>query len=128
MEHFPHRREFTRIPIKILGWVEIGDRTISGPAKDVSMKGVYLETDQECLVGSKGQVRLSFMENQADLPIEVEGRVVRSDSSGIGVEFVEMGVESYHHLRNLVLYHSRGESTEQIEEELESHLGLKKNR
>jgi len=53
-----------------------------------------------------------------------KGKIVRSTEDGIGVDFTEMDLDSYEHLRNLVLLNAN--DVARIEGEFKDHLGLKK--
>jgi hypothetical protein len=60
-----------------------------------------------------------------EIEIEVEGVVVHSYAEGTAIQFSKiLGVDSYEHLRNLVLYNAA--DTEQVEDEFRTHIGLKK--
>lgn len=127
MTNEKNRREFTRVGVQLQGkisWEELGDS--QGQSRDVSMKGIYLACQNPPPIGAACQISLRLGELDCQLAIEVKGKVVRIDSKGIGVEFTEiLGIDSFDHLRNLVLYNSSGH-TEQIERELSTHSGIKR--
>jgi len=50
--------------------------------------------------------------------------IVRSDQDGMGVEFTEMPLESYDHLRKMVLLNAT--DPERVEQEFRDHIGLKR--
>ncbi len=90
------------------------------------MKGIFVVCEESLPVGTECHVSLVPSGEPKHFFIETKARVVRVTDRGMGVEFVEiMGVESYQHLRNIVLYNSCQE-IEQVEEELKKHLGIKK--
>jgi hypothetical protein len=43
-----------------------------------------------------------------DLKLEIQGRIVRHTDAGFGVEFESMDLETYTHLKTLVLYNIEG--------------------
>lgn len=119
-------RGFTRIPMKMEVTI-----TVSGEApvtldqvKDVSMKGLYLLADKTLPEGTECDVVMSIGEPGSQLNIEVKGKVDRSSDSGMAIEFTEIGLESYDHLQNLLLYNSK--NAPQVEQEFKNHLGLLK--
>ena len=89
------------------------------------MNGLYLVCDEDLAASTDCQVVLFFGEGQGRLRIEVSGKVVRTDDGGVGVEFSEIaGLESFDHLRNIVLHNAQ--ETDEVEQELKEHLGIKR--
>ena len=120
----PHR-DFTRVPICIEAEIVTeGRRLICHETRDVCMKGLFAKTTETLQIGEDCVVIVRLGGPTSDLRIEVAGRVVRSDTEGLAVEFSEIGMDSYFHLKNLVLYNS--ENIEQAELEFKAHLGLLK--
>jgi len=66
-----------------------------------------------------------FLEGRGgDMNIEANGYVVRSLIDGMAIEFTELiGLESWDHLRNLVLYNA--EEPIRAQEQFAAHVGLK---
>ncbi len=58
------------------------------------------------------------------MQIEASCRVVRLDAAGVAIEFSGVSLESYYHLRDLLM--ANANDGHQVEEELVSHAGLKK--
>lgn len=124
------QRQFTRVTIAFEAEVIFGEKdettVITGRTKDLSMKGIFILCEEKLPVDSRCFVSLSPVGEPKQFRIEANGRVARLGEAGMGIEFVEiLGLESYDHLRNVVLYNSSGE-IEQVEEELKQHLGLKR--
>lgn len=118
------RREFSRVPFRLEVHVQIGDRLFVYPeSRDISVKGIYV-LGTGCLpVGTACQVTLLLGGENSYLRLTLPGRVAREDGEGTALEFTEMGLDAYLHLRALVLYNAADSAT--IEREFESHLGLK---
>ena len=119
-------REFTRVPIKI--WVEVraGDRVIkTHETHDLSMTGISLKQEGTPLAVDTACGVSVFLEG-AEPPIHVDmkGRVGRSTEKELAVEFKEIDLESYEHLKNLVRYNS--ENAEAVDKELGEHTGIKR--
>ncbi len=120
-------REFTRVPIRV--WVEVraGDCTIkTHETHDLSMTGISLKQQGTPLaVDTLCEVSV-FLEG-ADPPIHVDmkGRVGRSTDQDLAVEFKEVDLESYEHLKNLVRYNSH-QSADVVDKELDEHTGIKR--
>ncbi len=126
MNDYPTKREFTRVNTIIEARVTAGDTVVqSARTRDISMNGLFVETNERLEPGIPCEIVLFLGRSASDYRIEAHGKIVRSDDSGIAVEFTDIvGVDSYDHLRNLVLYNSS--NTEQVEEELRTHLGIRR--
>lgn len=83
--------------------------------RNISLKGLLAEPSDGVLTGAAGLVRITL---GADAVIEVECRVIRSDASGVAVDFLPMDADSFFHLRNLVRYNAA--DADQIDDELKT--------
>lgn len=116
-----NHRKFTRVHSHIPVDVEAGDNVVSGAVRDVSFEGLWLPTGEPVSEGTLCRVTIHLSES---IKIRADGVVVRSEPGGIAVQFLELrDLESYGHLRNLILYNSH--ETEAVEEEFDRHLRLR---
>jgi len=119
-------REFTRVPIKV--WVEVraGDTVIkTHETHDLSMVGIsFLHQGKILPVGTLCDISV-FLEG-ADPPIHVDmkGKIGRTTDKDLCVKFLEVELESYEHLQNLVRYNSK--DIDVIDKEIGEHAGLKR--
>ncbi|PIQ99112.1 MAG: hypothetical protein COV66_14615 [Nitrospinae bacterium CG11_big_fil_rev_8_21_14_0_20_45_15] len=117
-------REFTRVPIQIEVHLSSDKGIVKTlKTKDLSLKGVFVEADEQWPESTECDVSLTL---QAAEPVvmEFKGKVERSLKTGMGIEFLEMGLESYEHLQQLLRYNST--ETDKIDSEIRTHVGLKK--
>jgi hypothetical protein len=123
MEHV-NKRIFTRVPPHIDVQVEAAERPrIQGRTRDVCMNGLYMVS--EAVLPVDTPCRVTLLLSGTEERIQVNGRVVRVDGSGMAMCFTEiLGLESYEHLRNLLLHNA--ELAAQIEKELNESIGLKR--
>jgi hypothetical protein len=120
------RREFTRVRAHVEAQVSADSPVlIAGEARDISLNGVYVLCDERLPPGTPCRVFLYLGEPQEQLVIRANGKIARADETGIGVELTGIPVDSFDHLRNLVLYNS-GKELERVEGEFKSHTGIKK--
>lgn len=113
-----NHREFTRVRSHIPVDVESSDKTASGAVGDISFEGMWFPTDMPLAEGTPCRVTIHLSEF---IKIRADAVVVRSQSDGLAVKFLELlDLESYGHLRNLILYNST--DTETVEQEFEKHL------
>ena len=119
------RRDFSRVPVGFDVTVVCENKVVvSDCSKDVSMNGLFVVTDERLPSGTNCRITIHLDATGGSHQIAATGRVTRVTDHGFAVEFSEIPVDDYNHLRNLVLYNS--EEIDQIEAELDSHLGLKR--
>ncbi|BDU71977.1 PilZ domain-containing protein [Mesoterricola silvestris] len=118
------KREFTRVPITFDVRLTVDGRPIEGAqVKDLSMKGMLVLTDERFAVGTPCQAVISLV--QGEVEIRTSGTVAATNPRGFGMEFATIdGLESYIHLRNLVIFNSP--DVEKVEEELQAHAGIRR--
>ncbi|MFQ5355398.1 MAG: PilZ domain-containing protein, partial [Mariprofundaceae bacterium] len=115
-------REFSRIdvPVRVELSCEDGSK-VEGSAYDISMNGLLMQVDQAPEVGTSCDLRILIGEHEP-LTVDTHGEVVRKDKNGIGVNFINMDLEGFSYMRNLVMYNAK--NMEQVEQEFAEHLGL----
>jgi len=111
------RRKYSRVQVNLQ--VEVSNHRCSlmgCQTRDLSLKGVFVYSDVIFPMQSACLVTITLTGMVVPIEIKLDARVVRAESNGIGVEFEGIqNLESYHHLRNLVMYNSS--APEQILEE-----------
>ncbi len=124
MPSFAHPREFSRVPIRMRAELIVGRQVIvCNETRDISARGAFVRTKTRLPVGTECEIHLELGAPPTILRVHTVGRIVRSDQDGLGLRFDSMDVESFQHLRNLVLYNSS--TPERVQQEFESHIGLK---
>lgn len=122
------KRDFTRAIVGVKAEIITKETLISGLVGDVSLKGLFLICDDQLPEGMECTVHLFLgdQEPPQKLRIETKGVVIRNLDNGIAVEFTELDLDSYDHLKHLVSLNAT--DTEQVEHEFKDHLGLKKGK
>jgi len=119
------KREFLRVPFSIGTTIRTSDRTIrSGNSLDISMNGLRVATTE--IVPPEGtfcEVEIVLAEAPEPVIIEARGSIVRSKPGTVAVHFSEVDVDSYEHLRQLILNNS--EDPERAEKEFGAHWGIR---
>ena len=82
------RRAFVRKSCSIPVSYATYDRVYSNIIKNISQKGVFIETQRPLFVGE--ELILSFSMPGFGKPLKVKGEIVQVSRSGIGVEFKNM--------------------------------------
>jgi hypothetical protein len=118
------KREFTRVPLTFQVRLTIaGEPLPECHIKDLSMKGMLVLTAARFPLGTPCEAVIALVEGQVE--IHTSGTVAATHPAGFGVEFSTIdGLESYIHLRNLVLFNS--EDVEKVEEEFQAHSGIRR--
>ncbi|MBA4356459.1 MAG: PilZ domain-containing protein [Humidesulfovibrio sp.] len=83
--------------------------------QNISLKGLLAEPASQIKGHDLGQVRIALA---SDALIAIECRVIRSDRTGVAIDFLPMDEESFFHLRNLVRYNAP--DADQIDSELKT--------
>ena len=123
---FEKRRSFSRVCICLEAEVATEGATFATQSmRDLSMNGLFLLGETRLAEGTPCQTTIFLGDRQSGQCIKAAGVVARVTGDGTGIEFQEIaGLESYHHLRNLVLHNS--DDSQQVRRELDSHLGIKR--
>lgn len=120
-------REFTRTSAKVKAIIKSGDIVIhSGETHDLSMKGLFIRTKEKMPIGAECDVVLILGDSEEPLHLKLKGRVQRVSGVGMGLKFTEIDLESYPHLKNLVLLNTPDLDMEKVEKEIRGHIGLRK--
>lgn len=124
METSPEPRAFSRLPIgRHARIVPETAPPFSAEILNLSMSGVLLKTASVLEEGTACTVTIPLSEDD-ELLIEAQGPVARVTPEGFAVHFTRlMGLESYNHLRNLLLYNAP--APDQMEQEFGNHSGIK---
>ena len=109
-------REFTRTPAKVKALIKSGDKVVhSGETHDLSMKGLFFQTNEKMPIGTECDVTLILGDQGSPLDLKLKGRVQRVSGAGMGLKFKEIDLESYQHLKNLVMFNSPDLDMEKVE-------------
>ena len=96
------RRSFTRVRFRSLAVVKSRHTEIKGAIEDLSLNGVKLKTTKRFDLGVEVQIRILFRSHFSELWVEILGVVIRHDGNGMVIQFTNMSLDSYIHLRNVI--------------------------
>ncbi|MBU2548809.1 MAG: PilZ domain-containing protein [Proteobacteria bacterium] len=84
-----------------------GDRELSGlESRDISLKGLYVGTRTRLPLETPVDIILELSGSTSSLNLQMKGKVARVDDDGLGIDFVEIDLDSFYHLRNLVSFNA----------------------
>jgi len=117
------RREFSRVSVHLQAEVQwAGSPPVEGVMENLGLRGGFLRTTTPPGEGPC-QVRLHLP--GTEIQVRANGHVVRPGPGGCAIQFDELiGVSSFEHLRNLILYNA--EDPGRVEQEFHDHLGLRR--
>ena len=122
IEDNQERRRFLRVPFETSVTVKSlsSGKVLRGLAsKDISMKGIYCFTDEPFEKDSPCTVELQLTGTSSELWLRIDGKVVRTDSTGMAIIFDSMDLDAFIHLKN-ILYYNSGEP-DRIDQEIIRH-------
>lgn len=100
------KRKNRRVPFEVAATVLGGPIGINGTVDNLSMTGMFLNTRERLSGDSALQVSITLTGSSSALSIECKGRALRQTETGIAIEFREMDLDSFIHLRNIVANNS----------------------
>lgn len=117
------QREFTRVPVALEVEVFLeGQPPLRAHTQNLSMKGMMVLTGAKVSEGTSCEAAILL---EGDIRIQARGKVARAYPEGFAVQFdALLGVESFQHLQSLVRYNTA--DLGQVEDELRTHLGIRK--
>ena len=120
-------REFSRVPVQVRVMIRSEGRDIESKRSiDLSMNGIFVESDEPLPQGSKCEMTLLSDGGEPIVRVDCSGVVRRLTSEGMAIEFVDLTLDSYEHLQNLVRFNAP--DLKAVENELKEYLGLIKRR
>jgi type IV pilus assembly protein PilZ len=98
-------RRFTRAPLErpLEFQIRHSDRRFSGLAKDISVGGMFVQTDEPAAFGAEVIVHLTLPSDRREL--RLPGVVRWTSASGMGVQFGNLGVRETHAITEIVKQH-----------------------
>lgn len=112
-----NRRKVTRVPFDSLVSIrtENGEIEATVNSRDISIKGIFVQTRQPFSVGDSCTISIVLGGSTSRESIKAEGKVVRREESGVGIFFESVDLDSFMHLKKLVLYNA--DDPEEVEKE-----------
>ncbi len=104
------KRHFSRVGFKVSALLQSDGTAIKGEVKDVSLRGMYLMTEEIIAPGSPVEITIYLSSTDPPIVINVSGVVARLVPGGIGCAFDKMDVDSFTHLRSIISYQGGDES------------------
>jgi hypothetical protein len=101
----PEQRTKTRIKFETSATLEVEDLSLAANtlSRDMSLDGIFIRTSEQVPLNAHCLVTITITGTTSTLTMRIKGRTIRQDRSGVAVRFTELEMDSYHHLKNIVL-------------------------
>jgi len=100
------KRKNRRVPFEVAATVLSGPIIIDGTVDNLSMNGMFLNTRERLSGDCPLEVSITLSGSSSTLSIKFKGRALRQTETGIAIQFQEMDLDSFIHLRNIVANNS----------------------
>lgn len=87
-------RQFSRMAFNAKVLVSYGESSFTGTVENLSLKGLFVKTDQKVPLDETVGITLSFQGKSDNLSLSLEGKVVRIADDGIGLNFKKLSIDS----------------------------------
>ncbi len=130
-EMHDERRDFVRVPFNTEVAITAGEWSLrTGTEIDLSMSGLHLAGLEKAvrdmpLPGTSCRASI-ILGGAGRARIEAAGRIIRSEPGELAVEFIEIDLDGYQHLRQLILNNSK--DPERAEQQFDQHRGIKRSK
>lgn len=117
-----NRRKNSRVPFQATISLVFGHKAHKEcETRDLSLKGIFVVGVTGHEVGEKCDAALHLVGASSDLSLSMKGEIVRINDDGVALHFLEIDLDSFYHLKNILYYNS--ENPDQLDEEFSSLIG-----
>jgi len=120
------KRSFARIPFKTKAIVRHKDSTVIGIVENLSLAGIFLKTPEKLALKRVVKIELLFTGTSSEISILLDGKISRHENIGMGIEFKNMDIDAFYHLRNLISYST--DQMEKLKKEFEKFVKTKREK
>lgn len=100
-------RNRTRVKFKTEVILISSAKTLSSlSSRDLSLKGLYVETEETFPLGTEVDIKLSLSGSTSELILNMSGKVTRVEKKGMAVGFSTINEDSFYHLRKIIQYNN----------------------
>lgn len=76
-------------------------------AKDISLKGIYLVSDEKLPIETLCTLDITLTGESIIMKFTIFGRVCRHDENGMGIAFMDMEEDTFLHIKTLLHLHDK---------------------
>jgi hypothetical protein len=93
-EESVNKRVHERTDSRTMAMIRYKGAAINGVVENLSLKGLFVNTDQKIDVGEQVEISLYFFGVDSDLSFSLRATVVRATENGLGFNFQKIDVDS----------------------------------
>ncbi len=99
------RRERSQYNSKVV--IKTSERIIESTMSDnVSLNGIFVESKELLPLNTKCKIEITLSASSDNIKLKMDAKVARVTETGMGLSFEIMDIETFRHIKNLVLYNS----------------------
>ncbi len=98
------KRNFDRIPFQTKAIVRSKDTTVIGIVENLSLDGIFLKTPEKLNLNRIVKIELLFTGTSSQLSILLDGKIMRHETIGMAIQFKNVDMDAFFHLKNLISY------------------------
>ena len=119
------KRNFTRIPFQTKAIVRAKETTVIGVVENLSLAGIFLKTPERLRLNRLVKIELLFTGTSSQISIILDGKIMRHENLGMAIQFRNVDIDAFIHLKNLLSYNTN--QMGKVEEEFQAFI-KKKNK
>jgi hypothetical protein len=100
------KRSFARIPFPTKAIVRSKDATVIGIVENLSLDGIFLKTPEKLRLNRIVKIELLFTGTSSQVSILLNGKIMRHENTGMAIQFKNVDMDAFFHLRNLISYNT----------------------
>ena len=120
------KRSFARIPFQTKAIVRAKQTTVIGVVENLSLAGIFLKTPERLGLNRVVKIELLFTGTSSQLSILLNGKIMRHENLGMAIQFRNVDIDAFIHLKNLISYNTN--QMGKVEEEFQSFIKKKKRK
>lgn len=106
-DHDKRKKQRVDFKTKISLKTDQSELNIEGSSKDLSLKGIFIQTNQNIALNTKCDIEIYLTGMTEKFVLNMQGITIRQEDNGIAVEFISMDLDSYTHLKNILRYNTQ---------------------
>jgi hypothetical protein len=96
------KRNTIRVPFHVRSVIKHADKIIEGDVVNLSTGGMLFSTDDAIPAGETVNISIFLYGSSSHLALNITGTIVRNSNNSIAVKFIELDLDSFIHLKNIV--------------------------
>jgi hypothetical protein len=120
------KRSFARIPFQTKAIVRSKDATVIGIVENLSLAGIFLKTPEKLRINRIVKIELLFTGTSSQLSILLNGKIMRHENTGMAIQFKNVDMDAFLHLKNLISYNTN--QMDKLNEEFEKFVKKKRQK